>query len=831
MSIALTQRTKLSIGKSVKEPNIVLEIEGVDTIYGAQIIRQVAQVGDPGLVIGDPELNDDAFYVGGLGKVGDQTDAITMDGTTTAIRQMLQIDLGQGSSISTMSIALMDVGDITRLITPGEVIDDILQARCKVYLGFSDVAFPEDYIVIFRGVVTDVMSDAGKVVLTLNHPDDKKQGSIYKNCKPKLDSFRAVGFSVTIASPGLVSATAHGFVEDDIVSLSTDGALPTGLLPATNYYVIYVNANAFNLKATLGGAAINTSGVQSGTHTVTRSMLSSAATSIDIDSIDGMLERVTGPDGSYDPSFISAIRIDDEVIAYTGITGTKLTGCTRGYLGTTAANHEDGADASTFYRLLGSCIDLALKLMLSTGDGSSYLEDLEIDSFEDVEGDAIPNAIYFATENIVAKHNVQIGDYVTISGAANGANNVTLKVIDDIVETANGQYFIISGVTFVSENPTDAVVSFRSQYDTLPDGLALINDEVDIEEHTRLQDLFLSAFEYDFYLKDTITDARKFLEQEVYSPVAAFSIPRKSRCSIGYHIGPLPGQDIKVFDETNVKEPGKMKMTRSTNRQFFNEIVYKFDESVLTDDFLSGIITISELSKAQIRGYNKPLNINSKGLRSSLDGVNTAVSQSNRRLNRYQYGAEVLSFGTLFADGFNLEIGDIVWIDGSELKIPDIKSATKGMAGRYFFVQNKTLNIKTGDVQFDCIDTNFSSNGRYGLMSPSSILVSGESSTDFTIGESYSGKFGGAEHKKWTNLVGATVRVRSDDFSSSELATLVSASSNAIVVAPPLSGTPTAGMIMELAKYDEQTLEAVILVYVCMRDTDFADGKQQFVML
>lgn len=77
-------------------------------------------------------------------------------------------------------------------------------------------------------------------------------------------------FTVTIASPAVFSKTAHGLVAGDAVYFTTTGALPTGLSANTLYYVIAagLTADAFEVAATFEGAAINTSGTQSGTHTV-----------------------------------------------------------------------------------------------------------------------------------------------------------------------------------------------------------------------------------------------------------------------------------------------------------------------------------------------------------------------------------------------------------------------------------------------------------------------------------------------------------------------------------------------------------------------------------
>lgn len=77
------------------------------------------------------------------------------------------------------------------------------------------------------------------------------------------------GHTVTIsnASPGVVSWTAHGLSNGSSLKLSTTGALPTGLTVGTTYYVVGAAADTFNLAATLGGTAINTSSAGSGVHT------------------------------------------------------------------------------------------------------------------------------------------------------------------------------------------------------------------------------------------------------------------------------------------------------------------------------------------------------------------------------------------------------------------------------------------------------------------------------------------------------------------------------------------------------------------------------------
>lgn len=75
--------------------------------------------------------------------------------------------------------------------------------------------------------------------------------------------------TISNASPGVVTWTAHGLSDGDAVVLSTTGTLPTGLTAGTTYYVTGSTTNSFSLAATAGGTAINTTGAGTGIHTAT----------------------------------------------------------------------------------------------------------------------------------------------------------------------------------------------------------------------------------------------------------------------------------------------------------------------------------------------------------------------------------------------------------------------------------------------------------------------------------------------------------------------------------------------------------------------------------
>ena len=73
--------------------------------------------------------------------------------------------------------------------------------------------------------------------------------------------------TLTIASPCVITLSTR-LAEGTAIKLATTGALPTGLTAGTTYYLINVDGVTANLATTITGAAISTSGSQSGTHSI-----------------------------------------------------------------------------------------------------------------------------------------------------------------------------------------------------------------------------------------------------------------------------------------------------------------------------------------------------------------------------------------------------------------------------------------------------------------------------------------------------------------------------------------------------------------------------------
>lgn len=537
-----------------------------------------------------------------------------------------------------------------------------------------------------------------------------------------------------------------------------------------------------------------------------------------------------------DTSFETYVRIEDELIRYTGITGLELTGVSRAQLGTVANSHDDESNVASFYRLTGNAMRLALKLMLS-GPNEFYKTGLDITNFVSIPGlDPNYQAIYFDGLDIKEIYGLEVGDVVSTTGAGDAANNFSNRTVTGVTLTESGSYIEVDGAPLVLEADSPATIDLKSQFNTLPDkvGLQMSPDEVDVAEHLRIEQLFLSSFEYDFYIKETIENANEFIEQEIYKPASAYSLPRKARSSVGYLSQPIPSIDTVTIAEKDVVKPQNLVLRRSTAKAFFNHIVYAYEEDTLEDKFLRGRVVRDATSTNRIKVGTKALTVVSKGMRDILNGFQNAGIASDRRIKRYRFGAEMFENVELTLEkGFSVEIGDVVIFNPENLQVTNTLDGSRNKPSRLYAVENKSFNITTGAITVALTDTGYDTQARYCLYGPASKIKVGISNTKFVIEPLGRPNFGANEWQRWSRFPLVAVKVRSDDFTTRFFQTIITnIAGNTITVRDDMGFTPVAGDVIELANYDfADTTDQIKLLYGFMRDSAFGDGKPQYQML
>ena len=111
-----------------------------------------------------------------------------------------------------------------------------------------------------------------------------------------------------------IAVAGHGLVDGDLVTFLTLGALPTGLVAATDYYVIRVTSGSFKLATTyanaIAGTAINLTAVGSGTSFALQWQNAVKAQSAD----DVLAARAEGDAYVQDGAFDYLYNIDDGIL-------------------------------------------------------------------------------------------------------------------------------------------------------------------------------------------------------------------------------------------------------------------------------------------------------------------------------------------------------------------------------------------------------------------------------------------------------------------------------------------------------------------------------------
>ena len=710
MSFTLTTTAQDKQTAAKQEPELILEIEGYENTFSMNNILKYTRVGDDGLYV------DGTWLIGGSTLKPNNLAYISVDGTTSTISQQLQQDKGGTSSVTSFQISLVDFhGEVTELISPGKVLDDVLGREAYVYLGYKDTIFPYDYVLLFNGIIDEVESGS-KIKLNVSNPEQKKRQDIFPVVETELNG------SITNVQTTIPLSSAANF-----------------LLPVTDIFSTYV-------------------------------------------------------------------KIDDEIIRYTGISTNTLTGCTRAQFGTIAASHDDEASASQWMRLQGNAIDLALQLMLS-GPDVYYKSNIAVANFgQDGDSNLVTNGIYFTDLDVETKWGLDVGDFITTTGALNGGNNFSLRSVTSITTDIAGSLVIVDGAALTLEVNSDAVAAFSSQYNVLPDGLGLGGHQVDVPEFLRIQNLFSSSIPiYDFYVTDTI-HAKDFIDKEVLFPANLFSLPKKGKISVGVVSPPLAVSTLPSLNSSNVTKPESIKIKRSIGKYFYNTVIYKFNyDAVQTDKPLTGYILVDEDSKAQIPIGTKSITIEGRGLRNDNDTLPILNINARRLLKKYKFAAEAITINVFYGVGFNIDVGDVVLFGGDDLNLPDSTNGVRGFTPRLCEVIDKKMNIFQGTVSLTIIDTSYLSSGRYGIISPSSNITTGSTDSILNIVDSYGVTSPDIEKNKWLPYIGENIFIHNDDYSITYNSKLLGfdISDDYKMLIEPVATPPVSGMVVDVAKYDD----------------------------
>ena len=514
--------------------------------------------------------------------------------------------------------------------------------------------------------------------------------------------------------------------------------------------------------------------------------------------------------------FTRYLRINDEIMKVLDMTttgdGKKLISVDeRGSFNTTAVTHSNDSEVTSFYRLQGNAIELALKILLS---GGGYALQKTSTAFNQLTDSLfVQDSILIDSEDIETEYGLVIGDLIQISASDNNNIATTIKGFGKIDETRS---YITVNNTLTTDIDQTATVKFKSQYDLLPEGAGLLPTQLDVSGHLDLLNTFAGNFaDMDFYLDEEIK-VDEFINEQLYRPTNCYSVPG-NRPSVKMTIPPLTDINTKTLDANNVVNPNAIKVNRSINRYHYNTIVYKYDSSPLDlDKYLTGKIFLNQESLDRIRAGKKVFKIESDGFRRNTLTSQILSINAKRFLDRYKFASEFLSIECFFSD-ITIECGDTVILQGNN--IYDSEKGTRDFGPKVFEVINKTVSIGQAKIKLDLLGTSFGLDGRFGVVSPASKVASGATKTKIPLKQSFG--FNDQENKKWQDHIGATIRVHSNDWSYDETTVIrgFEAGEENTMLVDALSVAPSEDDICDTTSYptvdnDQHTLIKDMYVFV-----------------
>jgi hypothetical protein len=802
MAIELSVKATSLVKETGIQPQIILDIEGVDLIFGARPILKTLKWDDESSeALWDNELTWD-------GSIKDifSRDYVSLDGTTTNISQQIAPDKGSTSSISTVNISIVDKdGEVSKALS-FDSITEILGRKATFAIGFAQGVYPEDTNAIFRGIVVDYYTEAGAVVISIASPENMKRQVFLEKFQTEMTSRLKTGelevadlrYNQRASVDGTLSIQ---YINGASLSVAYDNTIKkiTVTIVSGTTKASAIRAIIQDTQATLDVVSCSLIGDGNNAQLVFPLTVFETDTVLNLESTAGIYES--------QDSLVTYVKIEDELMRVVSVDSETQLTVERGQLDTYSISHQTETEAETFYRLQGKPLELALKVMLSS-DGNEYFTSLDIPKSIGFVSliSSIPNSLIFDYYSIQEKTGLTVGDSIKLDSILNSS----VYTIDSFGLLENGGSYITVNENLSNEIEYSGAFKYKSKYNTLSTGLGMLTNEVDVAQFELIETQFGSSFvNYDIYIKDTIDDAKEFIDRQIYFPQGLYSIPRKARSSVKFIAPPFSSDIVPTLNTDSILNASRVKQRRSVHKYLYNTYVYRYNVDSIEDKYLSGKIIISADSLNRIPVGKKQLKIESDGLRNTPETTSMINNIGQRLVDRYQYAPVYFDdIEVNYKTGYRIEVGDIVPFGGPDLKTINFQTGERGSDLALYEVINKSLNVKNGKISLSLASTSFEIFARYAVIGLSSNIGAGSTLRRIKINKTLDTDEYFKESDKWTRYGKQFVTVRSKDYSFDEEAELVGVDpfdSSYLLLRTDLSAAPLEGYIIEPSEYNDSS--------------------------
>jgi hypothetical protein len=797
----------------VKQLNVVLEIEGLPFYISLLPAYKKIRYGDP-ISYGDPGL-----VYGSLVKRDDVYPYLSVN-SSLSISQKVEPEQGRGSA-SVMSFEFIDYqGFMTKVVSSGQYLDEFLGGKMiKVWVGYQNSSFKEDYFVVFRGYATGVSSTPTKIMVQCTDAfyKLKQQDFLLPKTLVRAHSENFTQSNVDVLS--YINPPGGNLLQNDmVVNFYNPLGLPSGLTSA-DFYVVQADSTKFRVSTTQGGLYVTISSSWAGTTACTMKNTGPTSTYIPVIKTDGLTNKVLGPDGTIDSSLKTYVRIDDEFMEYQkDAFGADFITVSRGAQGTIPVGHDVGVDTLNQVILEDNILLLSLRMMLSGWNGP-WINNIQLYAINDT-GDPITGIeanVFVLPDGLdaVESYGLAVGDYLYLTGSLAGNDGTyTVRNIGNARGYPNNLIFVskVGGGNTNLENPFPGTMAIRSQYDTWPTncGMQLRTTDVDVTDYQYNYDVFASQVDNTFRLliKEPV-NAKETIEKEFLLPAGAYGVTRFGRISCVFTAPPIAGDNLQILNLDTIIDPQNITITRAiNNRRYWSEIQHFFDYNLLTDNALSLVARLDTDSLNRFT-VSQVLPIQARGLRTDLGAQSFVNRRAQYLLNRYNNVAQEIKIKTNWKTASLLQAGDSIGLyDKGTLHLSNFNTGQRDLGFQLYEIIDWALDIKTGTATLTLLSTaNYQVSDRFATIAPSSLVDAGSTPTQIRIKDSFGAKYPDNESQKWVQIVGDLISVHSEDYTTYEEVQLLSVDpiDKFVLNVAGLSFTPSAGMIVDCASYPTTT--------------------------
>ena len=220
---------------------------------------------------------------------------------------------------------------------------------------------------------------------------------------------------------------------------------------------------------------------------------------------------------------------------------------------------------------------------------------------------------------------------------------------------------------------------------------------------------------------------------------------------------------------------------------------------------MTKILDTDSLNKITVSSV---LPINALGLKTSLGADGFINRRGGYILRRYRNAAYTLQIKVNWQAASMIQVSDCISLtDNRLLKISNLDTGNKDLGYQLFEVIDWKLDIMKGTGDLKLLSSpGYLITDRFGVISPSSILDSGSTTSVLKFKDSFGGLYPGNERQKWVDIIGEKILVHSPDWSYQEETTLISINPETpyqMQISPSLSIAPPSGYIVEVGIYDQ----------------------------